>query len=180
MVIAVGRVSARSDVVHQIVAYDSITGLIDSRVRRGALKADDVDSDVVVVVDDVVCDAEVGHVSVHHQRFARTGLEVVDHVAVNYQLTDGSGGVGAVYGDAEPVTASPWSITALKILFNVMDVVMEQFYMRAGAHNADPQGSEPMFRGAVVANFKSLDSHVTLVVNGKHTASSLGNQMHGV
>ena len=37
-----------------------------------------------------------------------------------------------------------------------------------------------MFCGAVIANFESLDSHVTLVMNGEHTASALGNQMPGV
>jgi hypothetical protein len=44
--------------------------------------------------------------------------------------------------------------------------------MGAGSHVAYAQWSEPMFGGAEVANFKALDSHVTLIVNREYALSS--------
>jgi hypothetical protein len=68
--VLVGRIAARVDVVDQVAANHSVARLVDSGIRRGSLEADDVDPDVVVVVDNVVCDAEVRNVPVHHQRLA--------------------------------------------------------------------------------------------------------------
>ncbi len=58
----------------------------------------------------------------------------------------------------------------------MMDVVLQQFYMGAGTHNTDAQWSEPMFGGAVVANFKAFDPNVTLVVNRQYAASAIREQ----
>ena len=57
-IVAVCRIAARSNVVNQIAAYHSVACLVDGGVGRGALETDDVDSDVVVVVDDIVRNAE--------------------------------------------------------------------------------------------------------------------------
>ena len=57
-----------------------------------------------------------------------------------------------------------------------MNVVLQQFYMRAGPRNAYAQGREPMFGGAEVANFEALDSHVTLIMNGENPASAGGSE----
>ena len=61
-----------------------------------------------------------------------------------------------------------------------MDVILQQFYMGAGPHNAYTQWTEPMFGGAKVANFKALDSHVTLIVNGEYRLSSRRGEMRCV
>src|SRR5258708_334516 len=98
-------------------------------------------------------------------------------IAVNDQVSDGRLGVGTVYGNAKPVTAASRGIAAWKIVLNVMDVVFQQFYMRAGPRNAYAQRCEPMFGGAKVTNFKALDSHVTLVMNGENPASAGGSEM---
>jgi len=45
-------------------------------------------------------------------------------IAIDYQFTDRSLGVGAVYRDAKPVAASPRSITPFKSLLYMMDVVL--------------------------------------------------------
>ena len=47
----------------------------------------------------------------------------------------------------------------------MMDVVLQQFDVRAGPHNADAQRNEPMFGGAEVTNFKTFDPYVALIVN---------------
>ena len=86
----ISRIAARSDVVDQISAYHSVARLVDGGIGRRALETDDVDPDVVVVVDNVVRDAEVRDVPVHHQRLARTGLEVMHFIAVNDQVGDRS------------------------------------------------------------------------------------------
>ena len=129
--IAVGRIAARSNVVNQIATYYSVAGLIDGRVGRRALEADHVDSDVVVIVDDVVGDAKVRNVPVHYQRFAGPGLEMMHFIAVNHQVTDRSLGVGAVYRNAKSVATASRSIASGKCLLNVMDVVLQQLDMGA-------------------------------------------------
>ena len=113
-IIAVCRIAARGNVVNQIAAYYSVAGLVDGRIGRRALKTDDVDSDVVVVVDNIVRDAEVRDVPVHHQRLARTGLEMMHLIAVNDQVSDRSLGVGTVYGNAKPIAAASRCIAALE------------------------------------------------------------------
>ena len=89
-------------------------------------------------------------------------------IAVNDQVSDRGLGVGTVHSNAKPVAAASRSIAAVKSLLNMMDVVLQQFYMGAGSHNAYTQWSEPMFGGAEVTNFKALDSDVTLVVNREY------------
>src|SRR4029077_1041292 len=101
-------------------------------------------------------------------------------IAVNDQVSDRSLGVGTVYGNAKPVAAPSRGIAAVKSLLNVMDVIFQQFYMGAGSRNAYAQRCEPMFGGAEVANFKALDSHVTLVMNGENGASAGGSEMPSV
>ena len=81
--VAIGRIAARSNVVNQIAAHHSIPRLINRGVGRGALETDDVDSDVVVVVDNVVRNAEIRNVPIHYQRFARTGLEMMHFITVD-------------------------------------------------------------------------------------------------
>src|SRR5664279_3964934 len=65
-IVAVCRIAARCNVVDQIAAYYSVASLVDGRVGGGALETDDVDTDVVVVVDNIVRDAEVRDIPVHH------------------------------------------------------------------------------------------------------------------
>jgi hypothetical protein len=45
-------------------------------------------------------------------------------IAVNDQVSDMSLGVGTVYSNAKPVTSSSRSITAIKILLNMMDIIL--------------------------------------------------------
>ena len=48
-------------------------------------------------------------------------------IAVNHQVTDRSLCVGTVYSYAKSVGSSSGTITALKSLLNMMDVVLQQF-----------------------------------------------------
>src|SRR5579863_261608 len=176
-VIAVGRIALRCNVVNQIAAYNPVAGLVDGRVGRRALETDYVDSNIVVVVDHIVRNAEVDNVPVHDQRLARAGLEMMHLIAVDHQLTDWSLGVGTVYSNAKPVGTVSRTITSVKSLLNMMDIVLQQFNMGAGAHDAYAQWSEAMLGGAEIANFKSFDPHVTLVMNGQYAASAVRNNM---
>ena len=98
-------------------------------------------------------------------------------IAVNDQVSDRGLGVGAVHRNAKSVAAMSRSIAAVKSLLNVMDVILQQLDMGAGSHDAYTQWSEPMFGGAEVANFKTFDSHVTLIVNREHAVPSRGREM---
>src|ERR1700733_13916439 len=98
-------------------------------------------------------------------------------VAVYHQLTNRSFGVGTVYGNAKSIGAVSRSITPIKRLLNMVDIVLQQFNMGAGAHNTDAQRSEPAFGGVVVSNFKAFDPDVTLIMNRQDATSALRNQM---
>src|SRR5580704_16781066 len=112
LVIAVGRIASGSYAVHQIFAHHSIASLIDGGIGSGALGANDVDADVVVIVHDVVRDPKVGHVSVHDQRFAGASLQVMNLIAVDDEIGDGLLCIGAVDRNAERVGASSGSVPA--------------------------------------------------------------------
>lgn len=104
-------------------------------------KADDIDSDVVVIVDDVVRHAKVRDVPVHNQRLARTCLEVMDLIAVNDQIGDRSLGIGTIYGDAKSVATASRSIAARKSLLNVMDVVLQKLMCEPAPITLIPNGA---------------------------------------
>ena len=61
-IVAICRIAARCDVVNQIPAHDTVARLVYGRVGSGALETDDVDSNVVVIVDNIVRNAEVRNV----------------------------------------------------------------------------------------------------------------------
>src|ERR1019366_3892421 len=176
-IVAVCRIATRSSVVNQIAAYHAVASLVDGRVGCRALETDHVDSNVVVVVNNIVRDAEVRDIPVHHQRLARTGFEVMHLIAVNDQISNRHLGIGTVYSNAKRVGTVSRGITAVKILLNVMNIVFQQFYMGAGPIHVDTQRGQPMFGGAEVANLKTLDSHITLVVNAKDAVSVIGSEM---
>ena len=58
-------------------------------------------------------------------------------VAVYDQFTDRSLGVGTVYSNAKRVGSVSRTIAPVKRLLNMMDVVLQQFYMGASTHNTD-------------------------------------------
>ena len=62
-------------------------------------------------------------------------------IAVDDQVSDRRLGVGTVYSDAKRVAALPRSIPPLKILLNVMNIVLQQFYMGAGPFTSMPNGA---------------------------------------
>jgi hypothetical protein len=76
LVVAVCGIITRRNVVNQASALCR-HGPGRRQDRGSALKTDDVNSDVVVVVDDVVRDAKIRDVPIYYKRLARTGLKVV-------------------------------------------------------------------------------------------------------
>src|SRR5581483_10391032 len=118
-------VATRCDVVNQIAADYSVAGLVNGRIGRSTLKANDIDSNIVVVVDDIMGNAEISDVSIHHQRLARTGLEMMHFVAVNNQISDRSLRVGTVHGDPKAIAAASGSVAPGKSLLDVMDIVLQ-------------------------------------------------------
>src|SRR5580692_9134100 len=123
-IVAVCRIAARSNVVNQIAAYYSVASLVDGRVGCRALKTDNIDSNVVVVVYNIVSNAEVRDIPVDYQRLAGPGFEVMHFIAVNDQVGDWGLGVGTVDGNAKPIATASWSIATLKSLLNMMDIVL--------------------------------------------------------
>src|SRR4029077_18686664 len=69
------------------------------------------------------------------------------------------------------------TITSVKSLLNMMDVVLQQFYMGAGSNDAYAQWSQPMFGCVEVSNFKAFDPDIALVLDREYGASSWGSEM---
>src|SRR6185369_16388925 len=116
---------ARPRALDAVLAADAVArdlGLVRLDV---ALAADEVYADVVDVADDVARDREAVDVAVQRERFARRGLTVVDHVAVDHQIRDRRG-PRAEDGDAHGVRAA-----------DVVDVVVAELDVRTRAHDAD-------------------------------------------
>src|SRR5579872_5094108 len=49
-----------------------------------------------------------------------------------------------------------------------MDVILQQFNVRAGPDDVDAQRCKVMFGGAEIADFKFFDPYVGLILNGEH------------
>ena len=82
-VFGIGRISVRSDVVDGIEGDGAVAGLIIGGIGRNAFKANGVDADVVVVVDQVVGDGEGIDVAVDGEGLAAARLQVVDLIAAD-------------------------------------------------------------------------------------------------
>src|SRR5689334_10139190 len=101
-------------------------------------------------------------------------------IAIDDQVRDWSLSIGAIHRNSKSVAATSGSIAARKSLLNVMDVVFQKFYKGARSAHVDAQRREPMFSRMEVANFETLDSYVTLVVNGQNALSGSRSEMRGV
>ena len=97
---SIGRIAVRRDVVDDVVCADAVARLVQRGGRAFALKAYEIDADVVVVVDLVVGDDEVLYVAVEHHALAPPGLASGNLVAVDGDVAEGSRAVGAIDGDA--------------------------------------------------------------------------------
>ena len=110
---------------HAIPADGAVAGGILRGVGAHGLAADEVEADVVHVVDIVADDLEAGDIAVEDEGFALGWLAVVDLVAINEQVGDGSDAV-AIDGDAHRVRPA-----------NLVDAALADFEMIAGTLDAD-------------------------------------------
>jgi len=176
LVVPVRRVSLGSDVVDQVFADYAVTGLIDRWIGRGVFGADDVDSNIVVVVDDIVREAEICDVSVHHERFAGSRLQMVNFVAVDNKVGDGRFGIRAVHGDAKPVATPSWSVPSRKRLLDMVDVVLHQLNVAACAVHTDAHGSASAIICTIISDFEALNSYVAFVLDEEQRAAPFGSE----
>src|SRR5580765_2468877 len=136
--VAVGRITSRRDVKNQVLAHHSIARSIDFWIGRGAFKADHVDSDVVVIVHDILGNSETSHVSIDHKRFARTCLEMVNFIALDNEIADWRFRVCTVNGDAKAVGSLSRPQLDCGILLYVMHVVLQNFDVRTPSKHPNP------------------------------------------
>ena len=141
-----------ADVVDRVLADFPIHSLVVAN-RTDAFVSNCVDADVVVVVHEVISDAKMGYVAIHIHRFALPGPQVVDLVATDDQLRDGSLR-GAVHGDAKSVAVR------LRRGRDVVHQIVQNLDPRARACDPDASRSVCGFAGGVIADFKSADGDV--------------------
>src|SRR5437588_8025541 len=103
VLVTLTRIGYGRNVVDGIARDRAVAGLVVRWVGRNAFETDNVNADIVVIVDDVVRDGEVGDVSVHVHRFAVAGLKVVNLVPADRDTVEGSGRCRAIHGNAKSV-----------------------------------------------------------------------------
>src|SRR2546430_2393934 len=91
VLVTLTRIVYGGNVVDGVAHDHTVAGVVVRWVGRNTFEANNVDAYVVVVVDDVVCDGEVGDVSVHVHRFTVAGFKVINLVAADRDSIEGSG-----------------------------------------------------------------------------------------
>src|SRR5215831_15345477 len=159
-VFGIGRISVRTDVVDSIQGDGAVAGLIIRGIGRDTFKADSVDADVVVVVDQVVGDGEGIDVAVYGEGLAAARLQMVDLIAADGDVVQRGWRLRAVESDAQRV-----GIAARCSRHNVVDVIVKQLQIASGAGDPDPDRNLASGSGFVVADFQSTDDHIALAGN---------------
>src|SRR5215469_16880639 len=101
VLVTLTRIVDGRNIVNGIARDRTVPGVVVRWVGRNAFKANYVDSNVVVIVDDVVGDDEVGDISVDVYRFAGAGPEVINLVTADRDSIERSRRGRAVHGNAE-------------------------------------------------------------------------------
>src|SRR5208282_5902496 len=153
--IALTGIRDAADVVDRVPADFPVHSLVVAD-RTNALVSNRVDPDVVIVVNEVIGDFKVGHVSIHVHGFAAPGPQVVDLVATDDQLRDGSLR-RTVNGDAESITVR------FRLSRDVVHPIVQNLNSRARSCDPDAGWSVVFVVGRVMADFKSVDDDVTLI-----------------
>src|SRR6266576_1301449 len=99
-VFGIGRISVRTDVVDGIEGDGAVAGLIIRGIGRDAFKANSVDADVVVVVDQVVGNGEGIDVAVDGEGLAAACPQVVDLIAADGDVVQRGRRLRAIESDA--------------------------------------------------------------------------------
>src|SRR5580692_11491777 len=151
---ALAGIGNSADVVNRIAADLAVPGLVGT-TRTHALKANGIDSDVVIVMHDVVRDGEVGHISIYVHRFALAGFQVVDLVAADGQIRNGKARA-PIYGDAKCIPI------LLRCGRDVVHQIVEQLEAAAGTSDPDASRSKGGLVGREIADLKSAHRDVAL------------------
>src|ERR1035437_5547173 len=159
-VFGIRRISVRTDVVDGIEGDGAVAGLIIRGIGRDAFKANSVDADVVVVVDQVVGNGEGIDVAVDGEGLAAARLQVVDLIAADGDVVQRGWRLRTVESDAQRI-----GIAARCCRHNVVDVVVKQLQIASGAGDPDPDRNLASGSGFVVTDFQSPDDHVALAGN---------------
>ena len=64
------------------------------------LKTDHIDTDVVVVIDDVLGNAKTADIAIHNQRLTTARFQMVHSIPINYEVANGCFGVRPVNSNA--------------------------------------------------------------------------------
>src|ERR1700758_1117632 len=106
-----------SNVENGVLKIPAVASLVEAHIGRNALKANVVDADVVVVVDQVLGYGKELDVAIERHVLAATGGVVVEFIAADRNIVDGSGCLGAVDCQRQCIGA----VTGAKRLDNVVD-----------------------------------------------------------
>src|SRR5208283_3520331 len=94
----------RADIVDRVLRDHPVAGIVERRIRRHPFIADGIDSDVVIVVNQIGGDRKVCYVAIYVHSFAVSRLAVVDGVPADRDVADRGGGFRTVNGNAERVS----------------------------------------------------------------------------
>src|SRR5919108_1957364 len=158
----VDRIVARADVVDAILNVPAVARLVERRVRRLPFETDEVHSDVVIVMDEVIGLDPVLHVAVQRYGLAAPCGVVVDFVATKGDVIDRSRCPGAVDRNRECVGAAATAACRN----DVMDVVIQDLEIVPGTLKIDAH-SRRAARGPVIPDLESLNDDVAVALEIK-------------
>src|SRR6516162_194051 len=117
----VDRIVCGSNVENGVLKIPTIASLIDTHIGRNPLKANVVDANVVVVVDQVLGHGKELDVTIERHVLAAAGGVVIEFIAANRNVVDGSGCLGAVDCHSQRIGA----VTGAQCLDNVVDMIVQ-------------------------------------------------------
>src|SRR5579863_3114778 len=102
---------------------------------------------------------------------------MVNLVAVDDKVGDGCFGIRTVNRNAKPVAAPARSVPPRKGLLDMVDIVVQELNVSAGALYTDADGSAHSIVRTVIPDLEALNSNVALIRNKEHGASSFGSEV---
>src|SRR5215469_7349678 len=116
-----------SNIENGVPKIPAVASLVETHIGRNPLKANVVDANVVVVVDQVLGHGKELDVAIERHVLAATGGIVIEFIAADRNIVDGSGCLGAVDGHSQRIGA----VTGAQCLDNVVDMIVQNFYVAA-------------------------------------------------
>src|SRR5215472_11413191 len=116
-----------SNIENGVLKIPAVASLVEAYIGRDPLKANVVNANVVVVVDQVLGHSKELDVAIERHVLAAAGGVVIEFIAADRNIVDGSRCQGAVDCHSQGIGA----VTGAQRLNNVVDMIVQNLYVAA-------------------------------------------------